>query len=67
MSNALQNKAEIAKQVIDAVAIPGGMIGIASHYLGFMNLVLTFFVLTTSFIWGIYRILDMHESRKKDK
>lgn len=57
------NRAEVTKQVIDAVAIPGGIIGIASHYLGFMNLILTFLVLVTSLVWGVYRIVDMHKAR----
>lgn len=58
---------EPTKHVVDAIAIPGGLLGIASHYMPLLNQVLTFCVLVTSLIWGVYRILDMREARRARK
>lgn len=56
-----------AKHVGDAIAIPGGMVGVLSYYMEALNQLLTFLVLITSLIWGIYRIIEMHEKRKENK
>lgn len=58
---------EVAKHVVDAAAIPGGIVGILSHYLGLFNEILTFFVLLTTVIWTVYRIIDIRTNRRKRK
>ena len=57
----------VAKHAGDVIAIPGGLFGIASHYLGLMNELMTFLVLITTFIYGVYRIRDMKSGRQAKK
>ena len=54
---------EQLKHIGDAVAIPAGVGAGISHYLGLVNEVMTFLVLLTSLIWGVYRIMEMREKR----
>lgn len=60
--------AEQAKHLADAVVLPSGAVAIASHHywnLHFMNEALTFIVLLTSAIWGVYRVFDIIRNWRK--
>lgn len=66
----LHQHQETVKHVVDAVAVPGGVlaaIATITPYLEAMNLLLAFGVLLTSLIWGIYRITDMRNSQRRSK
>jgi len=59
---------ETLKHVVDAAVIPGGVLTALSSYMGLINGVMTFLVLVTSLIWGVYRIIDMrNKQRRSDK
>ena len=58
---------EPLKHLVDVAVIPAGVgVGIA-HYMELVNGLLTFFVLVTSFIWGVLRIMEMLERRQERK
>lgn len=58
---------ETIKHVVDAVAIPGGVLAAFASYMEAINLVMAFLVLLTSLIWGIYRIIDMRNTQRRKK
>ena len=58
---------EQIKHAVDAVTIPAGIVAGLSHWMGLINGVMTFLVLLTSLIWGVYRIMDMREKRNSRK
>ncbi len=58
---------DTAKHVVDAVAIPGGVLASLGTYMGLINGVMTFLVLLTSLIWGVYRIIDMRNTQRRTK
>ena len=55
------------KHGIDAVAIPSGLVATMAHYMGTINDVMTFLVLLTSLVWGVYRIIDMRNTQRRVK
>ena len=63
----LNQHQETFKHVVDAVAIPTGVVVGMANYMELVNGVMTFLVLLTSLIWGIYRIIDMRNSQRRKK
>ena len=63
----VQQHQETIKHVGDAVAIPGGLLAGALHSMELVNGVMTFLVLLTSLIWGVYRIIDMRNKQRRKK
>ena len=63
----LHQHQDTIKHTIDAVAIPGGLAAGFANYMDGVNGVMTFLVLLTSLIWGVYRIIDMRNSQRRTK
>jgi len=63
----INGQSDTVKHVIDAAVIPSGVIAATAHWMNLINGVMTFLVLVTSLVWGIYRIIDMHETRQARK
>ncbi len=55
------------KHVVDAVAIPGGLLAGFLTYMQAINAVMAFLVLATSLVWGVYRIIDMRNTQRRGK
>ena len=55
------------KHVVDAVAIPGGLLAGFLTYMEAINAIMAFLVLLTSLVWGIYRIVDMRNKQRRKK
>lgn len=51
---------QTAKHIGDAIAIPGGLFAVIGNWLGVINGFLTFAVLSATFIWTVYRVIEMH-------
>jgi len=64
---AVSDNHDAIKHAVDAVAIPGGVIAGIGQYIGLINGVMTFLVLLTSLIWGVYRIIDMRNNQRRSK
>ncbi len=58
---------DTAKHVVDAVAIPGGLLAGFLTYMQAINAVMAFLVLLTSLVWGVYRIVDMRNTQRRGK
>jgi hypothetical protein len=58
---------DTAKHIVDAVAIPGGLLAGVANYMDIVNGAMTFLVLLTSLIWGVYRIIDMRNTQRRTK
>ena len=56
---------ESVKHTVDLVTIPSGLAAALAHYMDLINGVMTFLVLFTSFVWGVYRIIEMHRKLKE--
>lgn len=67
IQNQVQQHGETIKHTVDAVAIPGGLIVGYAHIMDFVNGIMTFLVLATSLIWGVYRIIDMRNKNRRSK
>lgn len=63
----MAEREEVIKNVVDAVVFPSGFVAIASHYIDLANGILTFCVLVTSLVWGVYRIIETYERRVSAK
>lgn len=55
---------EPAKNVVDAILVPTGII---TAFLAALNEVLTAILIFTTIVWTVYRVVDMHERRKERK
>lgn len=63
----LSQHQDTVKHVVDAVAIPTGIVAALGNYMDLINGVMTFLVLLTSLIWGVYRIIDMRSTQRRSK
>ena len=55
------------KHTVDAIAIPGGLLTGALHSMELINGAMTFLVLATSLVWGVYRIIDMRNKTRRKR
>jgi len=58
---------EQLKHVVDAVAIPSGIIAGITQYVGLINGFLTITVLLLNAVWAAYRIVDMRNHQRRNK
>ena len=63
----LNQHQDTVKHVVDAVAIPGGLLAGFLTYMEAINAVMAFLVLLTSLVWGVYRIVDMRNKQRRTK
>ena len=67
MQKIIAENHEHLKHTVDAVAIPGGLLTGALHSMELINGAMTFLVLATSLVWGVYRIIDMRNKTRRKR
>ncbi len=67
MQKAITENHDQLKHIVDAVAIPGGLLAGFLTYMQAINAVMAFLVLATSLVWGVYRIVDMRNTQRREK
>jgi len=68
MQKVITENHEHLKHLGDTIAIPSGLITGMLHSMEMVNGVMTFLVLLTSLVWGVYRIIDMrNKTRRKSR
>jgi hypothetical protein len=63
----LNQHQDTLKHIADAALIPTGVVTGLANYMDLINGGMTFLVLLTSLIWGVYRIIDMRNTQRRTK